>query len=467
MRKAYWYASAYFKKHGVVFIVSIVFAIIVFSLFIPQIITLIEKRDRAYIGLVGEYTLPALPQQIKEQISAGLTKINEDGSITPLLSERWTVEQEGTTYRFLIKKGIIWQDGNEVFPQDIHYRFDDVETITTPNDIVFKLPDAYAPFPAIVSEPLIRTETEKRFGLFSRLKFVGIGENRITDYKTKGSKLSEVTVESNNKKFVYRFYLTEDDAVLAYKRGEVDVLPELSRTYDIMNWPTTSTSIIQNTDRYLGVFFNIRNPVFQKNVRQAFSYALTIPADKVPAHGPINPKSWAYLQGSKRYETDMQRAVQRLLDEIPGEPLTFELTTTTEFETIAESIKTQWEELGRTAFDACQTNRDIKDKNQCENLKISIAVRVTNFPDTTNFQLLLLGQEIPADPDQYNLWHSDRQTNFTGYKNTRIDNLLEKGRKTFNQQERKEIYQEFQQFFSEDAPAIFLYYLENYEVERK
>lgn len=466
MRKVYWYASAYIKKHGLLFLFSIILAVIVFSVFIPQITSLIEKRDREYIGLVGEYTLQNLPQQIKQQVSAGLTKVNEDGSLTPLLSERWTVEQEGKTYRFLIKKGVYWQDGKEVFPQDIHYLFNDVETITTPNDIVFKLPDAYAPFPTVVSEPLIRTEKERRFFFFSRTKLIGIGENKITSHKTKGQKLSELTVEGNNKKYVYRFYLTENDAVMAYKRGEVDNLPELSRTYDIMNWPTTTTTVMQGTDRYLAVFFNIRNGLFQKNVRQALSYATKIPDTKVPAYGPINPKSWAYLEGSKRYDFDLERASQRLMDEMPGEKLTFELTTTTEFETVAEEIKSQWEEFGQYAFDKCQANKDVKDKNMCENLKIGVSVKVTNFPDTNNFQLMLLGQEIPSDPDQYDLWHSDRQTNFTGYKNTRIDNLLEKGRKTFSQQERKEIYQEFQQFFSEDAPAIFLYYLENYEVTR-
>lgn len=467
MRKFYWYAAAYIKKHGLVFISSIVLAVVVFSLFIPQITAIIEKRDREYIGIVGEYIYPELPPQIKEQISAGLTTINEDGSVSPLLAERWTVEQEGTTYRFLIKKKLTWQDGKEIFPQDIRYRFNDVETITTPNDIVFKLPDAYAPFPSIVAEPLIRTEKTQSLPFFSKTKFIGIGEDRVTDYKVNGNKFTEITVESNTKKFIYRFYMTEEDAVMAFKQGEIDVLPDLSRTYDIMNWPTTDTTIEQNTDRYLAVFFNIRQSIFQKNIRQAMAYSIDIPSDKVPAHGPINPKSWAYLQGSKQYEKDQARAAQRLFDEMPGEPLDFELTTTTEFETMAENLKLQWEEFGQFAFDECQKNNDIKDKSLCENVKVSISIKVTNFPDTSSYDLLLLGQEIPADPDQYDLWHSDRQTNFTGYKNTRIDNLLEIGRQTFNQQERKETYQEFQQFFSEDAPAIFLYYLESYQVSRK
>ena len=78
-----------------------------------------------------------------------------------------------------------------------------------------------------------------------------------------------------------------------------------------------------------------------------------------------------------------------------------------------------------------------------------------------------MGQESPPDPDQYFLWHSEQPTNFTRYKNTRIDSLLEKGRKTLDQQERTTIYQEFQQFLLEDPPAIFLRHLQSFELQRK
>ena len=99
-------------------------------------------------------------------------------------------------------------------------------------------------------------------------------------------------------------------------------------------------------------------------------------------------------------------------------------------------------------------------------MKLKVSLKITNFPDVSNYEMLLIGQESPADPDQYQLWHSGESTNFTGYKNTRIDNLLEKGRQTTQFQERKEIYQEFQQFFLEDAPAIFIKHLDTYTISR-
>ncbi len=466
MRKFYWYLTAYLKKHGLVFFVSVLFAILIFSFIVPQIAQSIERGNRTYIGIVGEYGLDNLPPRIKSKLSAGLTHVEIDGTVTPLLAERWSVEQDGKTYRFVLKNNIFWSDGSTLKPEDINYNFKDVETIITPNDIVFKLPDPYAPFPVVVSEPLLKPAEMPYFVFFSKPSLIGIGEYRITDYKNRGPVLTELTLDGRNERIVYRFFLTEEDAVSAFKHGKIDVLPDLTYKYDVMDWDTTVTTSALNTSRYLAVFFNIRNPMFQKNIRQALSYALEKPTPEIKANGPINPKSWAYLEGGKSYDKDLDRAVERLLDEVPSSPLEFELTTTALFEAEAESIIQQWKEFGEKAFQDCQSSNSVDDKNLCENTKITVRLKISNFPDTSNFEVLLIGQESAPDPDQYHLWHSEQSTNFTGYKNTRIDNLLEKGRQTLNQKDRAEIYQEFQQFFLEDAPAIFLRYIETYEVHR-
>ncbi len=467
MRKLYWYVTAYIRKHGIVFFASVIGAIVLFSFLVPTMATTLEKRDRHYIGLVGEHTLTSLPQPILHQLSAGLTTIEPDGSIAPLLAERWSIEHEGKTYRFVLKENIFWQDGAPLRPEDIQYRLNEVETIITPNDIVFKLPDAYAPFPAIVSEPLLRQETERHWVFFQRPTLVGIGKYMLRDYTKKGGRLSEVIIDGETERFIYRFYLTETEAVNAYKRGEVDELPELLSRPDIADWNTTTVDSKMHTDRYLAVFFNINDPRFTKNIRQALSYATEKPEGERRRYGPIDPDSWAYLVGVKTYDYDLERGIERILDELPPQPLTITLTTTSLFEGEAEAFRQQWEAFGREAYQRCTSSGTIEDKTFCENVQISVTIKVTNFPDTSDFELLLIGQETPADPDQYHLWHSEQSTNFTGYKNIRIDSLLENGRQVFDQRERSEQYQEFQQFFLEDAPAIFIRHLETYSVTRK
>ncbi|MBD3279656.1 MAG: hypothetical protein GF390_03020 [Candidatus Pacebacteria bacterium] len=467
MRKLYWYLTAYFKKHGWVVAATLVLAIIIFSLSLPIVFKKIEPKPHHYVGLVGEYTLFDLPSEIKNKLSVGLTTINpEDKSVTPLLAERWIAEDEGKTYRFILKEDLKWQDGTPLTPADIHYNFKDVEIIHNPNDVIFKLPDVFAPFPSVVSEPLFKTVQERYFFIRTRPTLIGLGEYQVLNYHKTGNYLKQITIDSPAERITYRFYLTEKDAVLGFKKGEVDELPDLSQLYDFADWNHIDVKKHLHTDRYLAIFFNNADPLLNKSIRQALSYGLSKPDDETRVTSPIDKKSWAYLEATKGYEHDLSRAIERLLDALPPTPLEFTLTTTATFQPEAEQIKTEWEQLGEKATIACERSDEVENKQLCENLKIQVNIRVQNFPDTNDFQLLLMAQEIPPDPDQYFLWHSDQSTNFTHYKNTRIDSLLEKGRQVTSQAERKVIYQEFQQFLLEDPPAIFLKYLISYEIKR-
>jgi peptide/nickel transport system substrate-binding protein len=466
MRRLYWYLTAYAKKHGWVLLISLLGAVVLFSLVIPLVIGSITLHPKEYVGMLGDFTLTTLPDSIKHQLSVGLTEVTEGKDVVPLLAQRWVVEDDGKQYRFVLKPGLEWQDGKKVTPDDVQYQFVDVETIATPNDVVFRLPEPFAPFPSVVSEPLFRQVSQRYLWFFSRPMLLGIGPNKIIDYQRQGGRLKELTVETPEKRLVYRFYLTENDLVYAFKRGEVDVLPDLISPGDLVDWPNVEIIPHLHTDRYLAVFFNNSDPLMTESVRQALSYAVGNPDDETQALGPIDPKSWAYLEGGKAYDKDVANAVDLLLSEIPAQPMELTLTTTQTFESDAEEIKKAWEELGVAAQDACQKSKAVTDKEQCTFLGVKVNLKITNFPDTNSFQLLLIGQESPVDPDQYFLWHSQQPTNFTHYKNTRIDALLEKGRTTLDQAERTAIYQEFQQFLLEDPPAIFLKHLYSFEVRR-
>ena len=467
MRKLYWYITAFIRKHGLTFFVSAILAIGIFSFLVPVLAKKITVKNKQYIGLVGEYQLNNLPPVIKQQLSVGLTKIDdEDKSVEPLLAERWVTENEGRTYRFILKEGVHWTDGEPVTPDDVNYHFQDVETITTPNDVIFKLPDKFAPFPAVVSEPLLKYAQQPYFLFFKKPTVIGVGPYTLNSYQEKGGRLSQVILDGPESRLIYRFYLTEKDALLAFKKGEINYLPDITDPHDLKNWSQIEVDEHINYDQYLGVFFNNEYPAFNKNVKQSLSYALKKPEGKQRAISPFNPFSWAYLEGCKDYEYDLDRAAERLLESLPAEPLDITITTSNVFLQEAEQIKSDWEQFGQHAAAACESSDEIENKDLCQNANISVNLKVTNFPDTNNFQVLLIGQTIPDDPDQYFMWHSDQATNFCSYQNTRVDSLLEKGRQTLNQDERKAVYQELQQFLLEDPPAVFYKYLTSYDLRR-
>lgn len=466
MRKLYWYISSYVRKHGWIFLGSIIFALLFFSFVLPLLNQKLAFKKTTYIAIVGEYTLTDLPKAVKNQLSAGLTKVADDLQAEPLLAERWVVEDEGKQYRFVLKKDLQWQDGSTLKPEDIRYNFADVQTISTPNEIIFTLPEPFTPFPIAVAEPILKTNWQnKTFGA-DKMQIIGIGQYKMLDYKLRGNNLTELKIDGPSGRYVYRFYITENEAVNAFKKGEIDVLLNISSCYDLCDWPRLEMAKELAYDRYLALFFNNADPLITKNVRQALSYVLEKNYGSARAIGPINPKSWAYLQGGKDYGKDFDRAIERLLDELPRKPLHFELTTSSNFTQEAEQIKKEVESFASVAINACQNSKEVQEKNLCQNLDLKINLKISNFPDLSNYQLLLIGQESSIDPDQYFMWHSSQPTNFTHYKNTRIDSLLEKGRQTSDFEERKTIYQEFQQFLLEDPPAIFLRYLDNYSIAR-
>jgi peptide/nickel transport system substrate-binding protein len=470
MRKYYWFITAFARKHGKLVALSLVGAILFFSISLPLIFQFFLFKPTTYVGVVGSYSFTTLPPSIAERISAGLTRYEGDGSVIPNIAERWTIEDEGRTYRFLLKENVRWQDGRVVTPDDITYQLPDVQIVATERDVVFRLNKPFSPFPGILSQPLFRVQRSRFLGIFPREEIIGLGAYRVRSFRQQQDRLVELEIESARDVVRYRFFLSEEEALVAFQHGQVDQITELSQAYDLTEWQGVRVTKRQQFNQYLAIFFNTENSLFQSvELRQALNYALPKPAGSNRATGPISPQSWAYADVAKPYDLDMNRALERLMDEdrgYPREAVRIELLTTPAFSADAIAVKSAWEEFGRELVLRCETSSAIKNKTLCPNGGIQVEIKITNYPDVNTYQVLLVGQKSPLDPDQYALWHTDQPLNFTHYSNPRIDSLLERGRQTDDQQRRREIYQDFLQFFSEDAPVIFVRYLDTYSVER-
>jgi microcin C transport system substrate-binding protein len=68
--------------------------------------------------------------------------------------------------------------------------------------------------------------------------------------------------------------------------------------------------------------------------------------------------------------------------------------------------------------------------------------------------------QVDIDPKQ--IWHSESVksggSNFIGYKNTKVDQLIEKGRYTINKAQRVKIYQEVYKLIAQDVPYLFMFH---------
>jgi peptide/nickel transport system substrate-binding protein len=392
------------------------------------------------IGVIGNYTPEDLPLFIQRKVSLGLTTIAEDGKVKPGLAKSWSVGGEGKVWEFEIGGDYIWHDGKELVAEDIKYKFKGVEVRAEGDKkIIYEISDSYSPFSTVVAKPAFRE------GL------VGVGPYKLKSSVRSGGLLRSITLTPAEKhsllpNLVYQFYRTEDAALLGFKLGEVDEVREVIDYEGFGSWKNVEVESEEDKGAYVGLLFDVSNPKLEnKFVRQALAYAIE---DKSFGYtrvtSSISEESWAYNNLVKQYEYDLEKAID-LLENNGGEgseEFKLNLSTTASLLGVAEEIARDWNEIG-----------------------VDSEVQVVSaIPE--EFEVLLVIQKIPLDPDQYAIWHSTQASNVIGYQNPRIDRLLELGRKELDKEERKEIYLDFQRYLLEDCPAVFLYRPERYAIRR-
>jgi len=422
-------AKAFIKRHFSIIFLGSLLGILAFFL-LPRFFGNSSKPETIRIGLVGRFSEELIPEEIAQLTSLGFTKLKPEGTATSSLAKLWEVTDEGKVYKFYLRDDIIWQDGTKFTAKDIPYEFKNAKIEATSDfQIRITLKEPFSALPVLVSKPIFKRG------------IIGVGDYRIEKLERSGRFLEKMTLVAVNKgtlpNYTYRFYPTEEAARIGFKLGEVDILKRIVNFSDLAIGNKIIATV--HKDRYAAVFFNLKKAKFEeKSFRQALAYGIKKEDGERRAFGPINPSSWAYNYKLKPYPYNLARSKELLGQEEHEDSI--DLVAFPSLMVEAEKIKENWQALG-----------------------IKTEVKIINqLPD--DFEALLAVWEIPVDPDQYSIWHSTQISNITGVANPKIDKLLEEGRKTFDQEKRKEIYQEFQKTLVEECPAIFLFHPVTYTV---
>ncbi|MCX6816353.1 MAG: ABC transporter substrate-binding protein [Candidatus Beckwithbacteria bacterium] len=440
-RKPFWLVKSFFFKHKkLIGYAALLGACLV--LFTKNLLPLIlpKFKPQIRIGQVSQYTFNNLPPAITQVISRGLTKIDISGLPQPDLALKWEINSDETVYKIFLKPNNFWSDGTEIKTKDLAFDIPDIEFKAIDDyTLEFKLKEPYSPFLTVLSRPLFKNQT------------VGAGQYIIKSVHFSGPYLKSLELTGSTQNLIYKFYPSQESAWLGFRLGEIDRLENLLINPLDKTWQSKVKLTKKiNNQQYVALIFNLSNPIFgQKNLRQALAYALenkSASADS-RALSPISPDSWAYNSKVKPYDFSPVQA-QDLYSKfsqdasISGQ-LKITLGTSQSFLDLAESIAASWEKV----------------------LHIQTEIKIVSSIEP-DFQVLLITQEIPPDPDQHTLWHSTQDTNVTHYSDLKIDKLLEDGRKISDLTKRKEIYQDFQRFLVEDLPAIFLEHPTVYTISR-
>lgn len=429
----------YFLKHNYLVLIFGIFLGIGSYLqkdFLLKTYLAITARPKV-IGIVGLYTTKNLPEEITSLISYGLTTVNynDKPQASPIV-EKLEILNNDRDYIFTLKNNLYWHNQKKVSAKDfdLHIPGTRVE-IKNSQVIKISLSENYSAILSLLNNPLFLNKT-----------LIGMGDYQVTNIEYQEGYIKKIFLKSekDDKKISYNFYSNERDLTSAFKLGQVDEIHTNILPKDLEQWPNIKITPQIATDRYTAVFLNTSR-LSSKQIRQALAYATPKTGDKNErCLGPISPLSWAYNPQVKEYNYNPVRA-QELLQKNKIDSLSL-FVSDRELLELGDNIKKSWE----------------------KDLRIKVNLNTNNQQiNLDEYDAILTFGTIPHDPDQYIFWHSTQSnTNLSNLNNSRIDKLLEDGRQTYDVQERKNIYYDFQKFLLEESPAIFIKFPTVYSVSR-
>ncbi len=466
--------------------------------------------DMMIRGSIGDASvlLPVLASDaasgdINNYIYNGLVKYDKNINLIGDLAEKWDISDDNLRIRFYLRKNVKWQDGTPFTAKDVEFTYRLIIDPKTPTayatdflrvkefrvldpytvDITYEKP--YAPAlgswgQAMHPAHLLEGKDVNQSPL--RRNPIGTGPYKFAEWKTG----ERIVVDSYHDYFEGRPYIDRvmtrvipDPATmfLELKAGRLDWMGLSPLQYKRQ---TDTPWFKENFVRYKYLAFgytylgyNLKDWKFQdKKVRQALTTA--IDRDSIvqgvllglgqPAYTPYKPDTFWYNPNVRKFPYDPQKAKEMLAEagwkDTDGDGILHKDGKPFEFTIITN----QGNELRKNAATIIQ--RDLK------RVGIRVKIRVLewaaflkNFINKRNFEACLLGWQTGPEPNQIDIWNSEKtgetQLNFITYQNPKVDKLLDEGASTYNRDERKKYYDEFQAIIAEDQPYTFLYVQES------
>ncbi len=444
----------------------------------PTLVPMLAKNDSA--------------RTISSLVFNGLTRYAEDGTIASDLAMRWEIDVQSRSYTFFLRDGVTWHDGMPFTVDDVLFTYG---LLTSPvrNDPVWRnvraeragdrgvriylLNNVYLPLLEYVTIGILPkhlldgVSADQIYLTPFNLQPVGTGPYRVVEFTDEFALLRANDQYFDGRPRIrflkFKFYPNAKATITALERGEVEgvsYLPttEIARVGELADVQEYSAPLAG----YTVLYFNLRRePFFDRTIRQAIAHAIdrSFLANDVqggtadPLEGPILPVSWAYTTDVQRYPYD-PRTSRTLLEEagwtlgpdgirVRGEArlsLTLMATDLPGQVELAEAIGAQLRIVGfEVMVQVAGPSGLLND------------YLLTHEFDMALYTWLLNG----LDPDPYVTWHSSQIEsgwNFTGFIDPRVDEALQNARHTLDQNERRQMYVDFQRTFADEVPSLML-----------
>lgn len=427
-------------------------------------------------------------------IFSGLVRYTADGRVQPDLADSWKIEDDGKKYTFTLHPHVNWHDGKPFTAKDVVFTFKTIQNpsvlsplspnwrdvvISAPNDrtVVFTLPSEYSPFiysltTGILPEHLLAGQeaASLRKAEFNQNP-VGTGPFK---FKEIGLARDEVRLLPNTDfyrgiprldGYILKSFDTYEALENAYVGRQVSIAGGF-RPADIASLSSQKHIDVRHIplDNESFAFYNTNRPLLSdKNLRQALNYAVKTEELIKPygealtgPSGVLLPGQLGYLDSRLPYDKPKAAA---LLDQVgwkvaenglrkkDNKFLKLGLVTQDDdiYPAVAQNLAKQWREVG--------VQVDIK--------LVPLAELKQSYIRPRNYDIVVTEINIGADPDVFAFWHSsqakDPGLNLSAYSSSSADSALVSGRSRSSKPLRAAKYEQFQNTWRDDAPALALF----------
>lgn len=437
---------------------------------------------------------------VLSQVYNTLVRIGKNGLPIPDLATKWE-NPDDTTWLFHLRQGVLWHDGNQVFPAgkgrevtaaDVKYSFDrvldpdtkspfagalqSIKKVEVVDPYTVKLTTA-APDPFLLDAirlagiAIVPKEAVQKLGAagFARTP-IGSGPFKFVEFvpddHVKLVRNDKYWKKPNLKEVVFRIVPDGSVAVLSLETGDVDVALDIPTT-EVARLSANKKILLYRSQLgyYRGIGFNVKKAPFDDvNVRKAISMAVDLDGAvanvfgklAIRAYGQVGPGLLGYDLSLKNLWKHDPAGAKKLLAQAGwtpgpdgiltknGQKLRVELKTLNEpgRVKVVTIMATQLKQIGIDAQVVTQETgtwvNDLVSGNTSMFMDFA-------FSGPTGLHALFHSSTIGAS-----------NTHF--YVNPKADALLDQGSKTLDTKKREKVWKEAQRLIMTDFPVIPLYF---------
>jgi ABC-type transport system substrate-binding protein len=458
-----------------------------------------------------------LVPQILQSLFAGLIDYDLDGKIVPDLADHWTVSEDGKTFRFVLREGVRFHDGDEVTADDVKRSVERALHPSAPNPFssYFASLAGYGRFVAKKSDHLDGVIVNGRYVVTFQLdkpdsSFLPVlamhpmrpvcksGGDRYSDtwlpcgagpFKLlpggwdRGREITVVRHEGYFRpglpyldavRMVFHANLTSQR--FKFATGEQDLLrdflaPEILKFQADPRWKPYGEYELDK--QVAGVSMNTEMAPFDNiELRRAVASALDrdqlilIRASNLrPAHVPVPPAVDGYDPTLAGQQFDLAAALEHMRRAgYPYDPVTRTggYPKPIPYLTYAQSLDEYMVQVTMQQLARIGITLDVRIVNYSTFLAlrgrrhetvVGPAMWAQDYPEAGSFLEPLFHSRSINDEDS---------NNSAFYANPRVDELIDRARRDLDPERRKKIYREAQEIICDEAPWAFTHYYRFY-----